>query len=194
MHAISNKKVQPKWLKKINLSSVLLTMLWILSLFVVARSTQHKYELKLEAAIEQYKMEQSAATMQSIQEDPAVVQAKRERELLAKLLYGIRHNSSDDMRTYCWCVFNRVDTDDPLFADTFEEVVLQKGQWMDFSEDNPVVKEYYKIASDMLDLWHSDEPRPCTSDYKYMYWTPEKITLRTSLEQKGDMDTWRWKS
>lgn len=194
MHAINKKRSWLDYLKRINLYSVFLILVWVLSLFVVARSTQHKYELKLEAAIEQYKMEQSAATMISIQEDPAIVQAKRERELLAKLLYGIRQNSSDDMRTYCWCVFNRVDTDDPLFADTLEEVVFQKGQWMDFSESNPVVKEYYKIASDMLDLWHSNEPRPCTSDYKYMYWTPTKIVLRTSLDQSNDMDTWRWKS
>ena len=189
MHA-SKQKV---WLRR-NLPSVFLVMVWILSLFVVARSTHHKYEIKLEAAIEQYKMESSASTMMSIQEDPAIVKAKRERELLAKILYGVRDNSSDDMRTYCWCVFNRVDSEDPLFPDTLEEVILQENQWMRFSEDNPVVKEYYKIASDMLDLWYSNEPRPCTSDYTYMYWTPEKIILRTSLEQRNDMDTWRWKS
>lgn len=194
MHVISNKKVQFKWLKRINLPSVVLAMLWILSLFVVARSTQHKYEVKLEAAIEQYKMEQSAATMISIQEDPVVVQAKRERELLAKVLYGVRDNNTDDMRTYCWCVFNRVDSEDPLYPDTLEEVILQKDQWMRFSEDNPVVQDCYKVATEMLELWHSDEPRPCTSDYTFMYWTPEKIILRTSLEQRSDMDTWRWKS
>ena len=194
MHAISKKKSWLDYLRRVNPYSVFLILFWVLSLFVVARVTQHKYEVKLEAAIEQYKMEQSAATMMSIREDPAVVQAKRERELLAKVLYGVRDNNTDDMRTYCLCVFNRVDSEDPLYPDTLEEVILQKNQWMRFSEDNPVVQNCYKVAIEMLELWHSDEPRPCTSDYTFMYWTPEKIILRTSLEQRSDMDTWRWKS
>ena len=59
--------------------------------------------------LEDYKIEQEEAAIAAYETDPYTIQLRQEAESLARVLYGVKDNSTDDLKTYCWCVFNRVD-------------------------------------------------------------------------------------
>lgn len=128
--------------------------------------------------------------MQQNEEDPYSVRLDEEAELLAKVLYGVKDNNSDDLRTYCWCVFNRVDN--PSFSDTLEGVIAQPNQWMRYSPDNPVITSLYQIAKAELDKWHTDSKRPVSSDYVFMSWRYDDICLRDSFKENSRTHYWRY--
>lgn len=116
-------------------------------------------------------------------------QLNAEAEQLARVLYGVRDNDTDDLRTMCWCVFNRVDN--PAFPGTLEDVIAQPQQWMRYSEDSPVLENLYQIAADELDAWHTLH-RPCSSDYVFMSWTPSDICLRDAWAEGSGTHYWRY--
>lgn len=176
------------------------TALCILIAFVVLGCYTHvvcKIQAKKDAALyaeqfEQYRIELSQkAAMEAAerQEDPYEVQLRKESELLAKVLYGVKDNNEIDLRTYAWCVFNRVDN--AAFPNTFEEVADQPSQWMRYSPDNPVVDDLYKIAQEEVTIWHEGH-RPVTNEFVYMNWTPTKIKLRDRWEENSGTEYWRY--
>lgn len=120
---------------------------------------------------------------------------KNEAEALAKVIYGIRDNSEDDMRTHIWCILNRVDRKDGEFstANTLEEVIGKPGQWIFYDEsyEYPVVEGLYQIALEEVIAWH-DGHRPCSADYVYEEWSRDEIVLRSTWEYGKDTKTWRY--
>ena len=112
-----------------------------------------------------------------------------EVELIAKVLYGVRNNNENDLRTYAWCIFNRVDN--KLYPNTIEEVVNQPQQWMAYSPDNAVVDYIYQIAMDEYTSWKTGH-RPVTDDFVYMNWTPASITLRNNWKDGSLTSYWRF--
>ncbi len=115
-------------------------------------------------------------------------------EMLAKVLYGFRNNNEVDIITACWCVFNRVDikTGEYAFLMTMEEVINQPEQWMGYSEDNPVIENLYRIADEQLGIWLNGGHRPVSTEYVFLVWSPEKVYLKTSLEDNKNTRTWRY--
>ena len=159
---------------------------------VICRVQAKKDEAMYQAQLEQYRLEmvfKGASDAAEKLQDPQVVQLKADAEELAKVLYGVRDNSSDDMRTYAWCVLNRVDN--PSFPNTLEEVVEQKSQWIRYSNENPVLEEYYQIALEILGVWH-DGHRPVSSDYVFVNWTDNDIVLRDNWAEGSGTHYWRW--
>ena len=105
-----------------------------------------------------------------------------EANAVAKVLYGTaRNNSKDDQISTVWCIINRVES--YMYPSTIEEVCSQNAQWMGYSDNNPILKELYEVAYSQLTIWHNGDSRPVGTDFVFMDWTPNSITLRTTFEQ-----------
>lgn len=156
------------------------------------RSDQKRKDTAIyERMMQEYRAEQIAAeeeARRAAAEDPYQLQLNAEAELLSRVLYGVKDNKTEDLRTYCWCVFNRVDN--KSYPSTLEEVISQPSQWMRYSEDNPVLESLYQIARKELDAWHTSH-RPITSDYVYMSWSPSDIVLRNAWKEGNGTHYWR---
>jgi len=155
------------------------------------KRAEAKYEIKLQNYIleqEHIQAEKEAALNATNSAFEEMID--REANLLAKVLYGVKDNSTDDLRTYCWCVFNRVDN--LQFANTLEEVISQPNQWMRYNENNEVLLKIKQVAREELLVWHDRASRPCSSDYIYMDWTPNDIVLRTDFVATRSTRYWRY--
>ena len=151
---------------------------------IVREQCAEQYAAELQA----YKQQQEAERLITGDASKAR-QMQQEATELAKVLYGVRKNSGNDLRTYAWCVLNRVDS--KLYPNSVEEVVGQPQQWMAYSEDNPVLDELYQIALEVVQTWH-DGTRPVDVEFVYMDWTPSKITLRNTWDYSSKTRTWSW--
>lgn len=157
---------------------------------VMIRVGQRRALAQYEAWMEDFRVERLAIDQANADADPYALQLNAEAESLARILYGVKDNDKDDLRTLCWCVFNR--TDNPAFPNTLEEVIAQPQQWMRYSEDSPVLEDLYQIAREQLEAWHSDAHRPCSSDYVFMSWTPSDICLRDAWREGSGTHYWRF--
>ena len=147
---------------------------------------------RYEAQIAAYMAAQEEAAR--VAAEAAAVQIDQERaeaEMLARLLYGVKNNSTDDLYTLAWCVINRVDN--PAFPSTVEGVINQPLQWMGYSADNPVLENLYRIADDVLTTWRSGGHRPVSDDYVYMSWSESDIVLRDNFTESRSTHYWRYK-
>ena len=183
-----------KWLIGYIGKWILLLLAFILYSLILARGVEAKSAKKYEAWQERYAVD-LMRHMEAVEEnmpaaiDPYKAQLDSEAKLLAKVLYGVKDNSTDDLRTYCWCVFNRVDS--PEYADTLEEVIAQPQQWMRYAEDNPVVEDLYTLARTELDAWHTSDVRPCAPEFVFMTWSPSEIVLRNTWTNTSRTMYWR---
>lgn len=118
------------------------------------------------------------------------LQLTSEAEALARVLYGVKDNDTDDLRTLCWCVINRVDN--PAYPGSVEEVIEQPQQWMGYSPGNPVLENLYRIAYAEISAWRSGEHRPCSDEYVFMAWTPSDIVLRNEFTTGSGTLYWRY--
>lgn len=137
----------------------------------------------------EYAAEQEAKAEAELEPYTALLDS--EADMLARVLYGVKDNSTDDLRTYCWCVLNRVDNRN--YPATLSEVISQPGQWMRYSDDNPVVENLYRIAREELDRWHSQR-RPVSNEFVFMNWTEKEIVLRDNFRDGSGTHYWRWNS
>ena len=160
----------------------LLFLAIVISLIVI----KHNENIRAQA-VEAYKAEllakqeeESAQRMEEIRAEAE--QRKIEIELFCKLFEGVRrfNYSAEDLMTYGWCVYNRVDS--PLYPNTVADVIYQKNQWVAFSDDNVVVSDYYKIAERLVAERHGEDPRPCTTDFLWAELADDGIFLKNSVE------------
>lgn len=140
--------------------------------------------------LEEYKAEQAAAALRAIETDPYTIQLNEEAEMLARVLYGVKDNKSDDLKTYCWCVFNRVDYSH--YPDSLRDVIAQPNQWMRYDPTNPVLESLYQIAREQLDAWHTNTHRPVSSEYVFMNWSANDICLRDVWAEGSGTHYWRF--
>ena len=140
--------------------------------------------------MEDYRVERMAIDQANEETDPYTLQLNAEATILARVLYGVKDNDTDDLKTYCWCVFNRVDN--PAFPDTIEAVASQPQQWMRYDEDSPVLENLYQLAREQIDAWHTGERRPVGFEYVFMNWTPSDIVLRDDFKAGPTTRYWRW--
>lgn len=113
---------------------------------------------------------------------------REEGEYIARVLYGYRNNSERDLRTAVWCILNRVDSS--RYPDTVKEVCQQDSQWIGYSDDNPILTEFYEIAVNELETWHNGY-RPVTEDYVYMSWSSKEIVLRDTYNSTKTTRHWQ---
>lgn len=169
---------------------LIVILLFVLVFQIGTRVGQKKAFDTYEQWLEDYKIEQEVAALKAIEEDPYTVKLNSEAEMLAKVLYGVKDNKTDDLRTYCWCVFNRVDN--KAFPDTLEDVIGQPQQWMRYDVTNPIIESLYQIAREELDKWYTDSHRPVSSDYVFMNWSNSDICLRDNFYEGSGTHYWRY--
>lgn len=182
------------WLAGLAGKYVLIVLGVILYTVLIARAAQAKAAKSFEAWQARYVTEfldQRDAAAAGMPVDPYEATLQAESEDLARVLYGVKDNSTDDLRTLCWCVFNRVDS--PEFANSIAEVVAQDKQWMGYASDNPVLESLYKLAREELLKWREGAVRPCGTDYVYMQWSPTEIVLRNTWVNSSMTRYWRAK-
>ena len=100
--------------------------------------------------------------------------------------------SEGDIKTYAECVINRVINNKSGFGNTISEVVLQKSQWVGFSEDNQLIDKYYKIASEVVNDYYNGAIRPCSSDYCWAELRRDGIYLKNEFTDSKYVRTWRY--
>ena len=105
-----------------------------------------------------------------------------EAEYIAKLLYGqARYNSPEAQKAIAWLIINRVES--PYYPNSVQEVVEQPSQWMGYNDNNIIEDRLYEVALTAVNDWHNGAHRPFSSDFLYMVWTSDEITLRTTFEE-----------
>ena len=115
---------------------------------------------------------------------------EQEATAVAKAFYGIKnfvekyHYSSEDLATYARCMFNRAESAD------LTEVVRLTGQFTGYSDDNPVLAEYYDLALRLVEEWHNETVKPCDPSFIFAELTPNGVYLRN--EYKADGYARRW--
>ncbi len=168
-------------------------MMWLLG----ARTAREKAEYAFAVSFKQYQDQQEEIRRA---EEEAAAEAARptyasvindEAEALSRVLYGVKGNSTDDLRTYAWCVLNRVDNS--AYPDTVQAVIDQPSQWMAYDPEAPVLDSLYDIAYEVLEVWHSGAHRPVSNEFVYMNWSPREIVLRDNWTDGSGTHYWRWK-
>lgn len=167
-------------------------LLCVITGTVVRRNTidemEHQYRAQMQAYIEQQEQERMASSLVTGEESRKAAMDLEAREI-ARVLYGIKDNSENDLRTAVWCILNRVDN--PGYPGNIYQVCAQSQQWMGYSPENPVLDNLYKIAMEELTTWYNGT-RPVDSAFVYLNWTPSKITLRNAWENNSDTEYWRY--
>lgn len=145
------------------------------------RITAERYEA--EARQREYEAKRAEAIRQ---EESGII---AEAEACAKVIYGTaREHSKADQAAVVWCIINRVEN--AQYPNTVAEVCAQPSQFMAYSDDNPVVKDFYDVAMEQLQIWHSGGYRPITPDYIYLSWTTDEVTLRTTYKNERSTRYW----
>lgn len=114
-----------------------------------------------------------------------------EAKAMARVLYGTAQGifSTDAQKAICWLIVNRAESS--LFPNSIEEVCAQDNQFMAYSDENPIVREYYESAREVLQVWHSNGIRPMSNDYLYLSWSSDEIALRTTYNIGSSTRYWR---
>lgn len=177
------------------LISVVVLVAWSAAVWGVASwhsrvKTEERMAAVYAQELQDYKDEQERLAEVAAAENPYTKQLNAEAESLARVLYGVKDNDESDLKTYCWCVFNRVDNNS--YPSTLEDVIAQPGQWMRYDETNPILEDLYQIAREQLDEWHLNSHRPCSSDYVFMNWSATDICLRDNFYEGSGTHYWRW--
>lgn len=154
----------------------------------IRSSCEKKAEAQYEEKLREY-IAESTRTAEATEEDPIDAWIQRDAELVARVLYGVKDNRESDLRTYCWCIFNRVDNQ--TFPNTLEEVIDQPNQWMRYSANNPVLESLYQIAYVEVQTWRLGQHRPVSNEYVFMNWTPTDICLRDNFRESSGTHYWR---
>jgi len=166
--------------------------LWTLVTFRIAqKNADAKVTERTERFINEYLSQQEAAE-RGFPPDPRAMLKEQEIAIIAKVLYGVKGNSEKDLHTYCWALFNRVDIKTGEFSkiDSIAAAVEKPGQFMGYSENNPILGSLKKIATEEYEIWKEGKNRPCDVEYTFAYWTPDQIVLLKSLNDL--IHTWSY--
>lgn len=171
---------------------LLVGLVFVLLMIVTARIVDQteppkKIDLAAVSIVEEQQESDVQKAMLIAQEE---AQHREEAEAVAKVLYGTAlHNSREGQVAVIWCVINR--TESSLFPDSIVEVCRQPVQWMGYADDNPVIKDLYELADEVLSGWRNGGYRIISPDYLYMSWSSDEIVLRTTFEETARTHYWR---
>ena len=139
-------------------------------------------------AFAEYQAEQDALEQERLQA-LAAEQNGREAIRKAQLFYGIRNFEKkygydrDDLYTLARCVFNRVEN--PNYPNTVKGVIEQESQWIGYSDDNPMLGNYYQIAYKALEEWEYEETKPVGTDFVWAEFDENGIWLKNEFDTSG---------
>jgi hypothetical protein len=113
-------------------------------------------------------------------------------EMLAKLVWGeARGCSVTEQAAVIWTVLNRVDSEDPIFPDTIQEVVTQPSQFHGYDPNHPVEQDKVDLARDVLTRWiNGGEGRILPKEYVFFH--GDGLHNHFRIEYKHNGLYWDW--
>lgn len=159
--------------------------------------TRRQAEEMTATALASWQAEQQAAAAAAEQEQAALRASEeyvmqQEATAAAKALFPVQnfidryHYSESDLLTYLRCMANRADA----AGTTLQAVVEQPGQFLGYSDTNPVLTEYYDLAYRFVEDWRHEETKPVDSSYQWAELTPNGIYLKNEFNADGYARRW----
>ena len=149
-------------------------------------------ELEVDATKAEAMMAEAEAAERALLESEEHIMTE-EAKVVAKAFYGIRRfvekygYTQSDLETYARCMFNRADAT----GQTLEAVVSKKDQFLGYSENNQLVKEYYDFAIKFVNEWHNEEVKPCDISYQFAELEDDGIWLVKNFNADGKERRWQ---
>jgi hypothetical protein len=146
---------------------------------------------EMDAEHEQMMAEAEAAERALLESEEHIM--TEEAKVVAKAFYGIRRfvekygYTQADLETYARCMFNRADAT----GQSLEAVVSKKDQFLGYSENNQLVKEYYDFAIKFVNDWHNEEVKPCDISYQFAELEDDGIWLVKTFNADGKERRWK---
>jgi hypothetical protein len=113
-------------------------------------------------------------------------------EMLAKLVWGeARGCSTTEQAAVIWTVLNRVDSEDPYYPDTIQDVVTQPNQFHGYHPNHPVEQDKVELAIDVLTRWlNGGEGRVLPEEYIFFHGDGVHNHFRVEYQHNGQY--WDW--
>lgn len=182
-----------------------LTYNWLVVALLVALSisfviwgvnirTQRRADEQTAIALATYQAEQKAIEEERMAELEAATKSaeaikKAEAEDAAKALYGIRNFISKygyqprDLRTYVRCMIDRVEYGNGV--NDLHAIIAQEAQFLGYSEKNPVLEEYFNVAMEEIEKWHTETTKPWDASYRFAELTESGVFLTNEFGADG---------
>ena len=177
-----NKEILVRFLMLLGGIVVLCVGVWLTTRITMQKMYEAKIEeVKAEVAREtEEKLTEYYREMYGVSEiEQKNAAVEEEARQIAKVLYPMRNNSEKGLRSAVWCVLNRVDSQ--WYPDTVYGVVSQQGNFMGWSDDNPVLDSLYQLTLREVQRWHNGM-HMIDVDFVFLNWSPNEIILQTKFE------------
>ena len=204
------QKIEPRKKRKFKLSPLhkkVIAYLIVIALMITVPMTikstkdKEKHEIEIAQLVEQYETRiqeiedghraEIFALNQEHEYGGNVSDIEREAEYISKVVYGMGKNHDvNSQKAIVWCVLNRVES--PGYSNDIVEVCQQAHQWIDYSDDNPVIDSIYDMVLEILKNWHNEGHRPMSKDFIYLSWSSDEILLRDTYEVTKSTRYWRF--
>lgn len=154
---------------------------YLLAMAIGALLTSYGYRLAAERDVTETVEQEPIHVTEPMERAAYGVEPYRaEAEAVAKVIYGVaRNRGREGQQAVAWLIVNRAESD--IFPDTVEAVCAQEGQWVGYSESNPVMEDIYQAAYEVLELWHSGGHRTIGPEYLWMNWSRNAVELTSSF-------------
>ena len=101
-----------------------------------------------------------------------------------------RYNLTDEAKALaCGGVFNRLDSDN--YPDNVDGVLLQPGQFCEYSDSEAPTEGNMVIATNQVSRWKNGDIRPVPSRAVFITVSSEGVELRDSFEESRNTGYWR---
>jgi hypothetical protein len=142
--------------------------------------------------IEPVQVPMQTVVEQVVEAVPEVVINETDVEMLAKLVWGeARGCTTTEQAAVIWTVLNRVDSEDPVFPDTIQEVVTQPWQFIGYDPNHPVEQDKVDLARDVLTRWLTGgEGRVLPKEYVFFHGDGIHNHFRIEYQHNGQY--WDW--
>ena len=91
----------------------------------------------------------------------------------------------------CWVVLNRMESSE--YPDSIEEVLLQPGQFCEFSDKEEPTEANFIIATNQLSRYHNGDIRPVPSTAIFITVNNNGVELRNDFKETARTQYWRAK-
>ena len=89
----------------------------------------------------------------------------------------------------CWVVINRMESGE--YPDDLESVLLQPGQFCEFSNEKPPTEVNVTIASNQLSRYYNGDIRPASAQAVYITISRDGVVLRDKWDEAEKCNKWR---
>ena len=101
-----------------------------------------------------------------------------------------RYSLTPEAKTLaCWVVLNRMESSE--YPDNIEEILLQPGQFCEFSDKETPTEANFIIATNQLSRYHNGDIRPVPSTAVFITVNNNGVELRNDFKETTRTQYWR---